>query len=85
LCQVFKNERQNHMEKPATAQAKEETTHSWRVRDIGAPAIVEILPGPTGKEEMAIRLRLLRECSLKKEPMWHADPLPSNNCVNRRQ
>jgi hypothetical protein len=28
LCQVFKNERQNHMEKPATAQAKEETTHS---------------------------------------------------------
>jgi hypothetical protein len=37
FCQDSKNECQNIVEEPATAQTKEETTHSLRARGVGAP------------------------------------------------
>jgi hypothetical protein len=38
FCQVLENECQDLVEGPATAEVKEETAHSLRAGDVGAPA-----------------------------------------------
>jgi hypothetical protein len=44
------------VEELATAQAKEETTHSWSGRDVGALATLGSFACPLRKEEMAVSL-----------------------------
>jgi hypothetical protein len=39
------------VEEPATAQVKEETTHNWRARDVGAPATLRSFARTIGKED----------------------------------
>jgi hypothetical protein len=38
FCQDSKNEYQNIVEEPATTKTKEETAHTLRAKDVGAPA-----------------------------------------------
>jgi hypothetical protein len=66
-----KNECKDVLEEPTTAQAKEKTTSSLRARDVEAPATLEILRAPPGKEEIAVCLRLIGTSSLKGGANWH--------------
>jgi hypothetical protein len=56
FCQDSKNEYQDLMEEPFTAQAKEETAQSPRAGDVGAPATLGNVTPHIKKGEMAVRL-----------------------------
>jgi hypothetical protein len=59
------------VEKPATIQTKQETAHSLRVGDVGAPATLEVSLPQIRNGEMGVHLRILWTISLKEGAVWH--------------
>jgi hypothetical protein len=62
----LKNECQDIVEELATARVKEETTHSWNVRDVGAGATLGSFACTDRKIRKVVCPRLLRTSRLKE-------------------